>query len=105
MTINAESTDDQWVLTPEDHALAMSRHRNTRLGFAVLLTFFRVHGRFPRQESEVDPQEIDVLRQQLKGAATVKCKAFLTDRTAERSRATIRARFGFREPTVAMLKT
>ena len=31
----------------------------------------------------------------------MKGEAFLTDRTAERSRAKIRARFGFREPTVA----
>jgi hypothetical protein len=32
----------------------MNKHRANRLGFAILLAFFRDRGRFPRAESEVE---------------------------------------------------
>ena len=50
----------------------MNKHRANRLGWAILLAFFRDRGRFPRDESEV-----------------------------ERLRVEIRARFGFREATIS----
>jgi hypothetical protein len=53
--------DDQWTLTPDDQALVMNKHRANRLGFAILLTFFRDRGRFPRHESEVEQQGIAAL--------------------------------------------
>ena len=52
-----------------DHALAMSKHRRTRLGFAVLLAFFGSRGRFPRFESAVEQRVIDVLGEQLDAPA------------------------------------
>jgi hypothetical protein len=93
--------DDQWTLTPDDQALVMNKHRANRLGFAILLTFFRDRGRFPRHESEVEPQGIAALSRQLNVPPPVDGEAFLTGRTAERLRAEIRFRFGFREATVA----
>ena len=45
MTGGVRAPDESWTLTPADHALVMSRHRRTRLGFAVLLAFFRSRGR------------------------------------------------------------
>ncbi len=39
----------------------MTKHRASRLGFAVLLTFFRERGRFPRDASEVEAQGIAAL--------------------------------------------
>ena len=39
--------DDQWALTPDDHALVMNKHRANRLGFAILLAFFRDRGAEP----------------------------------------------------------
>ena len=93
--------DDQWALTPEDHALVMNKHRANRLGFAILLAFFRDRGRFPRDESEVEPQGIAALSRQLNVAFPSDGEAFLTGRTAERLRAEIRARFGFREATIS----
>ena len=57
--------DDQWTLTPDDQALVMNKHRANRLGFAILLTFFRDRSRFPRHESEVEPQGIAALSRQL----------------------------------------
>ena len=55
----------------------------------------------PRHESEVDPQGIAKLSQQLNVQAPVDGEAFLVGRTAERMRSEIRVRFGFREATVA----
>ncbi len=101
MTDGVGAADDPWTLTPADHALVMSKRGETRLGFAILLSFFRDRGRFPRQESEVDPQGIATLSRQLKVPAPIDGEAFLAGRTAERLRAEIRVRFGFREATVA----
>ena len=79
----------------------MSKRGETRLGFAILLSFFRDRGRFPRQESEVDPQGIATLSRQLNVPTPMDGEAFLVGRTAERIRSEIRVRFGFREATVA----
>ena len=101
MTDGVGGADDPWTLTPSDHALVMSKRGETRLGFAILLSFFRNRGRFPRQESEVDPQGIATLSRQLSVPPPVDGEAFLAGRTAERIRSEIRVRFGFREATVA----
>jgi Domain of unknown function (DUF4158) len=101
MTDGVGAADDPWTLTPADHALVMSKRGENRLGFAILLSFFRDRGRFPRQESEVDPHGIATLSRQLKVPAPIDGEAFLAGRTAERLRAEIRVRFGFREATVA----
>ena len=62
--------DDQWALTPDDHALVMNKHRANRLGFAILLAFFRDRGRFPRDESEIEPQGIAALSSPWSSAPT-----------------------------------
>jgi hypothetical protein len=101
MTDGGGAADDPWTLTPSDHALVMSKRGETRLGFAILLSFFSERGRFPRQESEVDLQGIAHLSRQLEVPTPVDGEAFLGGRTAERIRSEIRVRFGFREATVA----
>ena len=95
------SADDRWLLAPAERELVMTKNRANRLGFAILLTFFREHGRFPREEGEVETRGITALSQQLDVPAPMDGEAFLTGRTAERVRAEIRVRFGFREATVA----
>lgn len=79
----------------------MTKNRVNRLGFAILLAFFRERGRFPRDEAEVEAQGIAALCEQLGVAPPVDGEAFPTGRTAERMRAEIRVRFSFREATVA----
>lgn len=75
------------MLTPSELELAITKHRANRLSFAILLTFFREHGRFPRDETEVEMQGIAALSQQLDVPAPAEGEAFLTGRTAERVRA------------------
>jgi TnpA family transposase len=95
------SADDRWLLAPAECELVMTKNRANRLGFAILLTFFRERGRFPRDEGEVETQGIAALSKQLDVPAPMDGEAFLTGRTAERLRAEVRVRFGFREATVA----
>ncbi|MEX3614523.1 MAG: DUF4158 domain-containing protein [Burkholderia gladioli] len=93
--------ENQWLLAPAERELVITKNRANRLGFAILLTFFRERGRFPRDENEVEVQGIATLSKQLDVPASIDSEAFLTGRTAERVRAEIRVRFGFRESTVA----
>jgi len=89
--------EDQWLLTADERELVMTKNRANWLDFAILLTFFRERGRFPRDESEVGVEGVAALSRQL----DVPSEAVLNGRTAERLRAEIRVRFGFREATVA----
>jgi TnpA family transposase len=101
MQDEAGNVDDRWLLSPAEQALVATKKRANRLGFAILLTFFRERGRFPRDESEIDAQGVAALSKQLDVSMPVDREAYLPGRTAERLRAEIRARFGFREATVA----
>ena len=88
-------------LTTDEHALVQTKNRANRLPYAFWLVFFREHGRFPLDETEVDEQFIETLCEQLGLSIVGKRDLFiLTDRTAERTRAEIRTRFGYREATV-----
>lgn len=92
---------DGWRLTPADEPLVAVKSRANQLSFAVLLLFFRAHGRFPRAPEEIEPDTIaNVVRQLGVGLAPAKFPA-LSGRTVERHRAEIRTLLGFREPTVA----
>ena len=79
----------------------MTKHHGNRLGFAVLLAFFRNQGRFPRTASEIDQLFVAEIAQQLAIAAPSGFAPGLAGRTAERHRAEIRALAGFREASVA----
>ena len=95
------NAEEQWLLAPAERELVMTKNRANRLGFAVLLAFFRERGRFPLNETEVEAEGIAALDKQLDAHAPIDGEAFLTGRTAERLRGEIRVRFGFREMTVA----
>jgi TnpA family transposase len=92
---------ERWTLTPADHSLIAAKSRANQLGFAVLLLFFREHGRFPVDGAEVDrPMACEIARQ-VHMPVPEDHRLKLSGRTAERHRAEIRALFGYREATVA----
>ncbi|MBL9169908.1 MAG: DUF4158 domain-containing protein [Verrucomicrobiales bacterium] len=94
-------TPDGWTLTLSDGPLIAAKSRANRLPFAVLLLFFRAHGRFPRAQNEIKHDTLaDVARQLGIGSAPAKFPD-VSGRTAERHRAEIRTLLGFREVTVA----
>ncbi len=101
MEVLEETTlSERWTLTPADHALIAAKSRANRLGFAVMLLFFRERGRFSASGSEIDRKMVCEVAQQIDVPVPEGQTLNLTGRTTERHRAEIRALFGYREATV-----
>jgi hypothetical protein len=77
----------------------------TRLGFAVLLKFFEIDGRFPEYAAEVPEQAVAYLAEQVRVDAALFAKYQWSGRTSERHRAQIRKALGFRECSQADQET
>jgi hypothetical protein len=92
-------------LTPSDYATVMTKSRENRLAFAAWLVFFRDHGRFPRDPSDLESLDIAALARQIEVTVPADGGLLLAERTAKRLRTEIRARLGFREATVADAET
>jgi hypothetical protein len=91
-----------WHVTSADRALIAAKSRVNRLRFAVMLLFFRDHGRFPRAAEKFSAAAIAALASDLGVPIPQEPLTFdSVDRTLERQRAEIRGLFGFREATVA----
>lgn len=92
---------EHWSLSDDELPLLDNRTESNRLGFAVLLKFFQLEGRFPRSRREVPADSVQYLAKQL----TIAPEAFddfdLTGRNSERLRGQIRALLGFRPFAVA----
>lgn len=101
MDADERDTPEGWALTPADLTLVMAKNRANRLGFAVLLRFYRAHGRFPDAPTEIEPQAVDQVARQIGMEAAPRDGFDLAVRTWKRHRAEIRALFGYREATVA----
>lgn len=50
---------EHWTLLDDDQALVAGKRGSTRLGFALLLTFFTRHGRFPAGPTELAPEVVE----------------------------------------------
>jgi hypothetical protein len=81
-----------WVLTPADHALVSEKSRANRLMFALLLLFYRGHGRFPKRPGEIEAAVVENVAQQLSIESHLDERYDTTGRTWKRHRAEIRAR-------------
>ena len=93
---------DHGKLSPADLDLVRKKRMDAnRLGFGVLLLFFRRHGRFPRDASEIDAASTDAIAKALGVPVTPYDVTDLEDRTLKRHRAEIRSLLGFREASVA----
>jgi len=92
-------------LAPGDYAMVMAKSRENRLAFATWLMLFRDHGRFPRGPSDLETVDVAGLARQIEVTVPADGGWLLAERTAKRLRTEIRARFGFREATVADAET
>jgi hypothetical protein len=90
-----------WTLIEPDWELIGSKPGATRLGFAALLKFFEIEGRFPEYGAEVPEQAVTYLAEQVKVDPALFGKYQWVGRTSERHRAQVRASLGFRECTEA----
>ncbi len=89
-----------WTLVDEDWRLVGNKSGATRLGFALLLKFFELEGRFPRHAGEVPRQAVDYAAGQVKVEAGAFGAYDWSGRSIKGHRAQIRRALGFRECTV-----
>jgi TnpA family transposase len=101
--LGIDGTDilDGWSLTPADLVLVTAKNEVNRVDFALLLLFYRAHGRFPNEPEEIEPGAVAKIAQQLGMTDLPHDGLNAADRTWKRHRAEIRAMFGYREATVA----
>ncbi len=93
--------DEFWNPTDVESTLLDQRTEHGRLGFAILLKFFQLEGRFPAYYKEVPRVAVEFLAETL-GLPASTWDAFSFEvRSAERSRARIRDFLGFRPATLA----
>jgi TnpA family transposase len=101
LEIDGTDTPDGWALTSADLELVTAKNEANRVDFALLLLFYRAHGRFPNEPEDIEPGAVAKIACGL-GMTGVYHDGFNTgDRTWKRHRAEIRAMFGSREATVA----
>ncbi|MFI0487471.1 Tn3 family transposase [Actinomadura sp. 9N215] len=95
-----EDLIEGWTLDEDEVGLLANKSGATRLGFALLLKFFELEGRFPRRE-DVPRAAVEYVAEQLKVDAALFAEYDWSGRTIKYHRAQVRDFHGFREPTLA----
>lgn len=91
---------ERWSLTSEEFELLRNRTDRNRIGFAVLLKFFQLDGRFPSERREFPRVALEYLATQVDVSAIKFSEYEFSGRSWERDRAQIRYLLGFRRVTV-----
>ena len=92
---------EAWTLVKSDWDLIAKKAGVTRLGFAVMLKFYEIGGRFPAYREEVPQAAVDYLGSLVKVESALFAKYSWRGRTMEYHRAQIRRAYGTRPPTEA----
>ena len=92
---------EHWSLSAEESELLANRTDRSRLGLAVMLKFFQMEGRFPRDRKEIPVAVRDHLADQLGIEPDAFSEYDLAGRSSKRDREQIRSVLGFRRVTVA----
>ncbi len=90
-----------WTLVGDELEQLSGRRGATKLGFALLLRFYAVHGRFPSGQSELPGQAVAYVARLVDVPASDLGFYEWDGRTVKAHRADIRRYFGFRECSVA----
>jgi len=94
---------EYWTLQPGELNLLTSKNDENRLGFALLLKFFQIEGRFPDSKSEIPRKCAAFVAEQIDISVSAFFKFFeysTDNKTVKNQRAQIRDYTGFRECTV-----
>jgi len=95
---------EYWTLQPSELKLLENRNDENRLGFALLLKFFQIEGRFPENKNEIPKKCVGFVGEQIEVSIDAYYNYFeysTFNRTVKYQRAEIRKFTGFRESTVA----
>ena len=93
--------DGNWTLVGDELEQLSGRRVATKLGFAFLLRFYAVHGRFSSSQSEIPDQAVDHVARLVDGPASELGFYEWDGRTVKADRADIQRYFGFRQCSVA----
>ena len=85
---------EHWSLSHDEFELLQGRTERSRIGFAAILKFFQIEGRFPSERREVPSRVLDYLAGQLDVSRQVFTGYKLGSRTAKRDREQIRSLLG-----------
>lgn len=99
-TLALEEPLEFWTLLDDERELVAGKRGSTRIGFALLLRFFTVHGRFPADAGEYPPEVVDFVGRQVGVDVSEFASYEWRGRTAEYHRSQIRRFLGFRECSV-----
>ncbi|MGX1117239.1 hypothetical protein RKD37_002602 [Streptomyces ambofaciens] len=88
-----------WTPVGGDWELVANKSGPTRLGFALMLKFFELEGRFPQFVEELPPTAVDYVAAVVKVPAEDLAKYDLSSRSAKGHRTQIREALGFRPAT------
>ena len=90
---------DAWTLTGGDWDLIANKAGVTRLGFAVMLKFYEIEGRFPAYPEEVPAAAVRYLGSLVKVAPALFARYSWSGRSIKYHRSQIRKVYGTRPPT------
>ncbi len=96
-----EDLTADWHILPHEQELIVSKRGATRLGFALLLKFFQLEGRFPSGPHEIPAEVVHFVASEVGVDRGAWEEYPWQGRSVEYHRASIRAHLGFREATVA----
>jgi len=96
-----EELIDSWTLVGDDLRKLRNKVGATRLGFALMLKFYEIEGRFPTALGEFPHSAVEYVARLAKVAPEFLAQYSLTSRAADYHRAQIRKLFGTREVTEA----
>lgn len=99
--VDQDELIDCWTLVGDELELVAGKRGATKLGFALLLRFYTVRGRFPHGRSEIPDSAVEYVARQVGVEATEIAFYEWTGRTSKFHRTQIRQALGFRECTVA----
>ncbi|MDQ5851937.1 MAG: Tn3 family transposase, partial [Chloroflexota bacterium] len=91
---------EDWTLLPAELELLANKTGATRLGFALLLKYFQIEGRFPQSKHDIPKAVLPHVARQVGVPADQYLAYDWRGRSIKAHRAQIRAWVGFREATV-----
>lgn len=91
---------EQFSLLGDEQEFVKANSPHNRLGKALLLKFFQYEARFPESQSEIPPQVIEYVAQQLGVLPTILEEYHWQGRSIKDHRNAIRERYGFRPATL-----
>lgn len=94
-----EELEQNWTLSVQEQKLLKHKIGATRLGFALLMKFFQMEGRFPDNPGEVPRDVISFVANQLGTSNKVRRNYSWDGREAKYQRGVIREFYGYRKAT------